>query len=595
LETDFTLAARLLFTCKANGLRLRRAMRDALRRDVHCGIPAPVAGSPPPLLAEVRGRLWHSQQHSEFWHQAGKIHNLRVAVRRLNGIDIPAARVFSFWRQMGRPLQRHGYVAGREVREGCLIPSIGGGLCQLSNLLYQAALKAGFDIVERHAHSQVVSGSAAALGQDATVFWNYIDLRFRSSHPWRLEASVEAEELVVRLYGQAPAPAKKAMRSLPPIVGTSANDCATCGQDTCSRHAPELATRGGKCAVLVDEHWPEFSGWLGMHAPHDLLLSPWPLHGMLARRLPTNYAWPANTFQHSLAFPLQVVRRSRHMRGLAEQGAARQQALLDWSARFAAAYAKKLGYEYTDLVVAQSLLPFLQQAGELGGRRVTVLAHRLPLKLLHQRLDQLAKTHPGSRTAADFRTDDALVAAEWSALQSAHRIITPHAEIAAAFPATAELLAWQQLASTAPAAQTRSNDQMPTVFFPASTVARKGAYELRTALQKMPVPVRLLQFSSQLEGEQFWQDIEGIALETVTPRTIPWQRIDAVCLPTWIETRPYLLLQALMRGIPVITTLAAGLHGDDHLLTLTPIGDSAALRDALQALVLPTAATGQIA
>jgi len=57
-----------------------------------------------------------------------------------------------------------GFVAGRELREGCVIPSLGGGLCQLSNALYDAALKAGVEIVERHAHSQVIPASLAEVG-----------------------------------------------------------------------------------------------------------------------------------------------------------------------------------------------------------------------------------------------------------------------------------------------------------------------------------------------------------------------------------------------------------------------------------------------
>ena len=68
---------------------------------------------------------------------------------------------------------------GRELREGCLVPSIGGGLCQLSNALYDAALRAGLQVVERHRHTQVVPGSLAESDRDATVFWNYRDLRLR--------------------------------------------------------------------------------------------------------------------------------------------------------------------------------------------------------------------------------------------------------------------------------------------------------------------------------------------------------------------------------------------------------------------------------
>jgi len=128
----------------------------------------------------------------------GKVQNLRLAARRIDGAFVPAGSTFSFWKQVGRATRRGGYVDGRELREGCVIPSVGGGLCQLSNALYDAALRAGFEIVERHAHSAVVAGSLASVGRDATVFWNYIDLRFRPKCDVRIEVSIEADALAVR-------------------------------------------------------------------------------------------------------------------------------------------------------------------------------------------------------------------------------------------------------------------------------------------------------------------------------------------------------------------------------------------------------------
>jgi vancomycin resistance protein YoaR len=127
------------------------------------------------------------------------VENLRHAARAFHGVEIPAGRVFSFWRQLGRTTKGKGFTEGRELREGCLVPAVGGGLCQLSGLLYQAALEAGLEIVERHGHSRVIAGSAAEKNLDATVFWNYVDLRFRSDVAWRVEVELSASDLVVRI------------------------------------------------------------------------------------------------------------------------------------------------------------------------------------------------------------------------------------------------------------------------------------------------------------------------------------------------------------------------------------------------------------
>src|SRR5262249_41959133 len=148
------------------------------------------------VLAESSTPLSSSCDQREAPLVAGKIQNLRIAIRAIDSLEVPANQMFSFWGHIGRPTRRKGYARGRELRQGCLIPTIGGGLCQLSNALYQCALESGFEIVERHAHSQVVPGSAAELGMDATVFWNYVDLRFKSSAPFRIEASLAGGRLI---------------------------------------------------------------------------------------------------------------------------------------------------------------------------------------------------------------------------------------------------------------------------------------------------------------------------------------------------------------------------------------------------------------
>ncbi len=197
-----TFSDALIFRFKATLLQLNRAAHNTWRN----GTPRfPVNRRPSnePIIAESRTPLWSDGAEAEKYLLAGKVQNLRLALRRLNGAEIPAGQVFSFWTQIGRASRWKGYVAGRELREGCIIPSIGGGLCQLSNALYDAALSAGFEIVERHAHTRVVPGSLAEIGRDATVFWNYVDLRFKSSSPFRIEATMDANFLTVRFRSNA--------------------------------------------------------------------------------------------------------------------------------------------------------------------------------------------------------------------------------------------------------------------------------------------------------------------------------------------------------------------------------------------------------
>src|SRR5581483_10854428 len=114
----------------------------------------------PVLLAESVTPLWSDARASEAAHQFGKVENLRRAVRAFDALVVPAGEVFSFWKQLGRPSRKRGFVYGRMLKEGCMVSSAGGGLCQISNALYEVALKSGAEIVERHAHSRQVPGSS---------------------------------------------------------------------------------------------------------------------------------------------------------------------------------------------------------------------------------------------------------------------------------------------------------------------------------------------------------------------------------------------------------------------------------------------------
>lgn len=162
----------------------------------------------PAIVAEARSPLVSPDYSGRPEHQAGKIANLRVACEALDGLRLAPGAVFSFWRQIGRPTRARGYVEGRMLQSGTLSPAVGGGLCQLSTALYEVALQANLTILERHAHSRIVPGpNAAKAGRDATVAWNYVDLRFAShERTLRLGAVVADEELVVSLRAMLPPP-----------------------------------------------------------------------------------------------------------------------------------------------------------------------------------------------------------------------------------------------------------------------------------------------------------------------------------------------------------------------------------------------------
>ncbi len=547
----------LLFRLKTNVFRAERALRELGRAPALLG-KADTADFTIPI-AETRTPLWGDPRMSERAMQWGKVHNLRAAARLLDRTVLPAGAVFSFWRQMGRASGRKGFVSGRMLQEGCLVPATGGGLCQLSNALYDAALKADCAIVERHAHSRIVPGSTAARGRDATVAWNYVDLRIAAKQDVMLRVLVERDALVVRFDAQnlhdfrPPPPPAQASTSTPPAlraegvqrVEAAAHTCGSCDETGCFRHEAKFANPTGRTAFLVDENWPEFRAYVtAAHNDGDVLALP--LDG--GRWKAARYAWGTKGFARVEAATLAALSRSLILRR-AKDGPERRAADLRCAQTLARKLARSLTPDVTHVTVAQSLLPWLWRDGHLGGRRFTVLMTRLPMAEIQSQLNAAAAQHPGRKTLADFRADPALVAAERDALAQADAVVTPHTAIAALFGDRAVLLDWhcpapRRIAGAAVAKR---------VAFVGPTIARKGAYEMRDAARALDLEVVLP--GSELEGTGFWDGVRTRKADTAN-----WlEGVTAVVQPALLEDAPRRLLVALASGVPVIATRACGL------------------------------------
>jgi len=117
-------------------------------------------------------------------HSANKRVNLAQAIAQLNNVIVQPQQILSFWHLVGAPTERRGYCEGRAIVGDRLSSEIGGGLCQLSGMLYWLGLQAGLEVIERHPHSQDLYTDAtryAPLGSDATVVYGYKDLRLQNN------------------------------------------------------------------------------------------------------------------------------------------------------------------------------------------------------------------------------------------------------------------------------------------------------------------------------------------------------------------------------------------------------------------------------
>jgi vancomycin resistance protein VanW len=113
--------------------------------------------------------------------QENKVVNLKIACPTIDGVLIKPSETFSFWRLVGEATAEKGYLEGMQLSRGEVVRGVGGGLCQLSNLLYWMALHTPLEVVERHHHSFDPfpdENRVLPFGSGCGVFYNYIDLRF---------------------------------------------------------------------------------------------------------------------------------------------------------------------------------------------------------------------------------------------------------------------------------------------------------------------------------------------------------------------------------------------------------------------------------
>lgn len=118
--------------------------------------------------------------------------NINNAVKRLDKIVIPNGETFSFNQTVGKRTVLAGYEEAKVVQGDEFVDGLGGGICQVSSTIFQAALRANLDITVRACHSLEIS--YVPLGADATVQWNTQDFQFKNDSGSDIRLTVTASE-----------------------------------------------------------------------------------------------------------------------------------------------------------------------------------------------------------------------------------------------------------------------------------------------------------------------------------------------------------------------------------------------------------------
>lgn len=127
--------------------------------------------------------------------------NIKLASRKVNGTILLPGETFSYNKVVGPRTAAAGFKTAAVYSGGKVVPGIGGGICQVSSTIYNAALYANLEIVERRNH-QFLPGYVTT-GRDATVSYGSIDFKFKNTRKYPIKIVCTAQNGIsrVEIYG----------------------------------------------------------------------------------------------------------------------------------------------------------------------------------------------------------------------------------------------------------------------------------------------------------------------------------------------------------------------------------------------------------
>lgn len=197
---------------EVSGIRLMEAelksalLRAFYRQDIQY-VAMPVVAVEPKVTAESLRRAGIVVMQSIFstrfnTNDVKRSMNIKLAANRINGLILQPGQTFSFNETVGPRDKASGFQEAMELFNGELVPGIGGGVCQVSSTLYNAALLANLEIKERLNHGKPLG--YIGLGRDATVVYGVLDFKFvnSSDSPIMILCEVKNDTLYSAVFGR---------------------------------------------------------------------------------------------------------------------------------------------------------------------------------------------------------------------------------------------------------------------------------------------------------------------------------------------------------------------------------------------------------
>lgn len=186
---------------------LQKVLDDSKNQEEGSSITFPLIVSQPKVkLSDITYTLYNDKLSGITTYfpanQTERSNNLAIALRYLNGVIIMPGDTFSYNRIIGDTTSEKGYLSAATFKGGTVVQEIGGGICQTVSTLYDAALIADMQIVERHQHGLPVGYVKPSL--DATVYGDVLDLKFKNTRKYPVKiitAYSKTGSLNISIYG----------------------------------------------------------------------------------------------------------------------------------------------------------------------------------------------------------------------------------------------------------------------------------------------------------------------------------------------------------------------------------------------------------
>lgn len=135
--------------------------------------------------------------------QKNKVTNLSIASKKIDGIVVKPGEEFSFWNLVGNATKSKGYLEGLVISNSEMKTGVGGGLCQLANLIHWMVLHTPLEVTELHHHSDALfpdSKRTVPFGTGTSISYKALDYRFKNTTDNPIQVRVWLDDIM--LYGE---------------------------------------------------------------------------------------------------------------------------------------------------------------------------------------------------------------------------------------------------------------------------------------------------------------------------------------------------------------------------------------------------------